>query len=175
MYVPADQWSKPEGKDPPPCFRQGDVVRLRWVQPELTIDGNNVQVRALQIRDEPVALVSACCDLVNHRNPKRKGVLVSPLRDVPKNIVKNAALLAALKSTVAAAQQGNVRVPANLVYYAANGSQISESVIHLEALSMVLFAQVVSCTKIAELTNVARFDLQQRLTWHFSRNEDEQT
>ncbi len=86
MYVPADQWSTPEGSDPPPCFRQGDVVRLTWVRPELHVkdEGRELQIRALEIRDEAVVLVSACCDLVDHKQAKRKGVLISPNPRRPK-------------------------------------------------------------------------------------------
>ena len=35
-YLPHDQWSQPEDGDPPPCFRQGDLIQVTWVRPDTT-------------------------------------------------------------------------------------------------------------------------------------------
>jgi len=64
-----------------------------------------------------------------------------------------------------------MRIPANL-FYLAPTEGVPEGVIHLEALSMIEFAHLRSCTKLAELTNVARFELQERIKWHFTRTEE---
>lgn len=73
---------------------------------------------------------------------------------------------------MAEAVQGALRIPANLFYFSP-AEDIKEGVIHLESLAMIEFALLRSCKKLGELTNVARFDLQERIKWHFTRTEAE--
>lgn len=74
MFIPQADWSTPEADDPPPCFRQGDLVRVTWVwaQPSPVASnthGGSSQRVQTELRDEIVALLSTCCDLVNHKAP----------------------------------------------------------------------------------------------------------
>ena len=73
MYVDGDRWSTPDAGDPAPCFRQGDLVRVTWVRPEVAAadDGDTIRISAIEVRTETVALLSACCDLVSRSPPKR--------------------------------------------------------------------------------------------------------
>lgn len=172
MYVAADRWSAPEEGDPPPCYRQGDLVRLSWFRPDVTVGdgGATVRLSALEVRTEIVALLSACCDLVVRSPPKRKGVLVSPLRSVPKNIAKNADLRAALRAPAREAAEKGIDVPANLFLFEET-TQVTESVVHLEAMATIEFPLLKMATKLAELTDAAREELQERLKFHFTRTD----
>lgn len=173
MYVPREQWSVPELRDPPPCFRQGDLVRLTWVRPEVSSSthgtGTAVRITNIEVRTEVVALLSACCDLVIHAQPKRKGITVSPLREVPRNIASNEVLLAGLKANHAKAVSDQQRVPRNLFYYAPIHPDIKEGVVYLEAIAMVDFSVLKSAEKVAELSNDDRAALQERIKFHFTR------
>lgn len=174
MYVPHEDWSAPDPDDPPPCFRQGDLVILRWLAPDiksLEKDGWRVSI---DVRTELVAILSACCDLVMRTPPKRKGVLASPLRSIPKHIARSADGMAALRSTTAEAREaGFSRIPPNLFYFAATigpqGEQVDERVVFLEAMSMVEWDALGNGIKIAELTRSARADLRERIKLHFAR------
>ena len=172
MYVAPDHWSAPDEGDPPPCFRQGDLIRLAWVRPEVAVadGGATVRLSALEVRTEVVALLSACCDLVVRSPPKRKGVLVSPLRAVPKNIAKNPDLLAALRTTAKDAVENGIDVPANLFLFDET-DEIPEGVVHLEALATIEFPLLKGAKKLAELTDAARGELQERIKFHFTRTE----
>lgn len=172
MYVVPDQWSAPDEGDPPPCFRQGDLVRLSWFRPDVSVadGGATVRLSAFEIRTEVVALLSACCDLVVRSPPKRKGVIVSPLRSVPKNIAKNPDLRAALRATAKDAAENGIDVPANLFLFE-QIADMPEGVVHLEAMAMVEFSLLKSATKLAELTDAARGELQERIKFHFTRTE----
>ncbi len=172
MYVANDRWSVPESGDPPPCFRQGDLIRLPWVRPDVTVAdaGTTIRISSIEIRTEVVALLSACCDLVVRSPPKRKGVLISPLRSVPKNVAKNPELLAALKASTREAVEKELTVPANLFYFAALGDSV-EGVVFLESISCIEFPLLQQGQKIAELNSEARADLHERIKWHFTRND----
>jgi hypothetical protein len=171
MYVAEPDWSEPEEGDPPPCFRQGDLVRLRWVRPEIVVadQGDTLRVSAFEFREEVVALVSACCDLVI-RPEKRKGFLLCPLREVPKSARRSADNLAALKSSAAEAKAKQLRVPFNLFYYAQTNN-IGEGVIYLESIVSHGYDLLRRATKLAELTEAARIELQERIKAHFARKE----
>jgi hypothetical protein len=138
---------------------------------KITSEAGNDVVRldSLEARAEPVALLSACCDLVVRTPLKRKGVIICPVRPVPRNISKNPALLAALKMSVAEAVEKHASVPANLFYLAPFGAGFEEGVLHLEAISMVEFDLLVRAKKLAELSDASRTDLQERLKHHFTR------
>jgi hypothetical protein len=172
MYVAPDQWSVPDEGDPPPCFRQGDLVRVSWFRPEMNVTDNGATVRltSIEMRTEVVALLSACCDLVDRTPPKRKGVLISPLRPVPKNVAKKPELLAALKVSAAEAAERGVDVPANLFFFAGT-TDVSEGVVHLEAMAMLEFPLLKTAKKLAQLTDGARQELQERIKFHFVRTE----
>ena len=176
MYVARANWSQPEGTDPAPCFRQGDLVRIRWVHMDHSLVVNTLhagiseRLPVAELREELVVLVGTCCDLVLHPNPKRKGVQISPLREVPKNIRSDATLLEALKMTAERAQGTKTKVPVNLFYFAA-GESHPEGVAVLEAMSMVDFATLRRSTKLAELTASARMELRERIKSHFTRGE----
>jgi hypothetical protein len=172
MYVAPDQWSVPDEGDPPPCFRQGDLVRVSWFRPEVTVADNGATVRlsSIDMRTEVVALLSACCDLVDRAPPKRKGVLISPVRPVPKSIAKKPELLAAVKMSAAEAAEKGVDVPANLFFFAPT-TDVSEGVIHLEAMAMIEFPLLKAAKKLAELTGGARQELQERIKFHFTRTD----
>jgi hypothetical protein len=172
MYVAPDHWSAPDKGDPPPCFRQGDLVRVSWFRPEVTVadSGATVRLSSIEMRTEIVALLSACCDLVDRTPPKRKGVLISPLRPVPKHVAKKPELLAAVKMTAAEAAEKGVDVPANLFFFGAT-TDVTEGVIHLEAMAMVEFPLLKAAAKLAELTDGARQELQERIKFHFTRTE----
>ncbi len=177
MYVPQSDWSTPEPGDPSPCFRQGDLVRLQWMYcpsglpPQKKSHAGEVEeIGPVEFRTEVVALLSACCDLVNRTPQKRKGVLFTPLRAVPKNIAKSPSLLEGLRIASAEAAARGVPVPANLFYFEATSGS-PESVIYLEAMAMVDFPTLVRATKVAELTEPARRDLRERIKHHFTRAE----
>ena len=172
MHVETENWSVPEPGDPPPCFRQGDLVRLPWVRPDITVAdaGSTIRVSSFEIRTEIVALLSACCDLVVRAPPKRKGVLISPLRPVPKNISKNPELILALKASTSEALAKELNVPANLFFFAAHGDSV-EGVVFLESISCIEFPLLQRGRKVAELTEDARADLHERIKWHFTRSE----
>lgn len=172
MYVESDKWSVSDPGDPPPCFRQGDLIRLPWVRPEIVVAdaGNTLRISSIEVRTEIVALLSACCDLVARTPLKRKGVLISPLRSVPKNISKNQELMTALKSSTKDALEKKLNVPANLFYFAGQGDS-SEGVVFLESISCVEFPLLQRGQKVAELTEEARVDLHERIKWHFTRSE----
>jgi hypothetical protein len=174
LYVPGDQWSKPEAGEQPPCFRQGDLVRITWAQVKLdpaTKTGRGIKV---DLRTEIVALVSADCDLVDRNPPKRKGVLVSPLRDVPKNIARDQQMMAVLKAATVT-PEGDTKIPVNLFYFESvdepGAGPTGDRVVHLEHLSMVGFGDLTVGTKIAELTEEKRQDFRERVKYHFSRDE----
>lgn len=172
MYVPQASWSIPDKGDPGPCFRQGDLVRLRYAQPDVVkADQESFRLSMLDVRTEVVALLSTCCDLVYRQPLKRKGVLISPLREVPKHVRKSEALLAALKATAAEAVKNKIDVPANLFFFEELPGITKENgaVVHLEAISMVSFDQLVQGDKLAELGDEARVELRERLKFHFTR------
>ena len=176
MYVAREQWSTPEEGDPPPCFRQGDLVRLTWVRPEATLTrqdtGVLVRISNLEVRTEVVALLSACCDLVIRPTPKRKGAVISPLREVPKQFARNPSMMAALKTTVVEATATKQPVPANIAYYAPVeiDGQTRDGVVHLEAVAMIDYSTLRSAEKIAELNDAARAELQERIKNNFTRS-----
>jgi hypothetical protein len=97
-------------------------------------------------------------------------VLVSPLRSVPKNIAKNPELRSALRLTAKEAAENGVDVPANLFLFEAT-TDVTEQVVHLEAMAMIEFPLLKMATKVAELTDAARGELQERLKFHFTRTE----
>ena len=175
MYAPHDQWSVPEEGDPPPCFRQGDLLRLTWVRPEHSVvDGGRGVRMELEVRpDEIVAVVGACCDLVLREPAKRKGFWVSPLRAIPKQIAKKPAALEVLRATLADLGAGDRDAFPNHVYYAAtsgpDGTAVPEGVLFLEAIATIDAPLLRSAVKIAELTPTARFDFKERLKWHATR------
>ena len=117
MYVARANWSQPEGTDPAPCFRQGDLVRIRWVHMDHSLVVNTLhagiseRLPVAELREELVVLVGTCCDLVLHPNPKRKGVQISPLREVPKNIRSDATLLEALNLDFGRVRRGAKLAP----------------------------------------------------------------
>lgn len=176
MFVLPERWSVPDAGDPAPCFRQGDLVRLEWIWAnpspvaKRTHSGEAREVRGIEVRTEIVGLLSACCDLVDRKPPKRKGVLISPLRSIPDNIRKSADLFRALKMRAVDAAEQKVPVPANLFFYEAV-SDSPEGVIHLECMAMVEFSALVKASKIAELTEDARAEMQERIKFHFTRRE----
>jgi hypothetical protein len=133
-------------------------------------NGATVRLSSIDMRTEVVALLSACCDLVDRTPPKRKGVLISPLRQVPKNIAKKPELLAAVKMGAAEAAEKGVDVPANLFFFA-QATDVPEGVIYLEAMAMIEFPLLKGSKKLAELTDGARQELQERLKFHFTRTE----
>jgi hypothetical protein len=170
MYVARNEWSEPDEGDPRPCFRQGDLVRICWCRPEVTVadGGATVRLSSIEVRTEVVALLSACCDLVDRTPAKRKGVLISPLRPVPRNIATRSELLKALKMSAADAHQMGVPVPANLFWFDKTEDE-REGVIHLEAMWMIEFPLLKRAEKLAELTEEARIELQERIKFHFTR------
>lgn len=176
MYLAREHWSEPDEDDPPPCFRQGDVVQLTYVRPDVeAVEKGRGQRFFLELRTEPVVLVSTCCDLVLRPNQKRKGVLVSPLREVPRNIQKDPDALAILRMPLQEVLEKDLPYAAGLAYYAAAtveeaGSSIQESVVHLEALGMVPFQVLASAEKLAEITKAARDELRERIKHHFTRD-----
>lgn len=176
MYVDAGQWSVPDQGDPLPCFRQGDLVELTWARPQMSYrdNGTTVRLENLEVRTEIVALLGACCDLVNRAPPKRKGVLVSPLREVPKSYTKSPDLMSALRATAAEAVEKKLRIPANLFFYAAlTGTGFEQGgVIYLESIASVPWDAAKTAKKLAELTPDARSELSERIKHHFTRTED---
>lgn len=172
MYVPRGDWSAPEPGDPGPCLRQGDLVRVTWANVKLDPPNSRVQGFHVEMRTEVVSVLSADCDLVDRMPPKRKGVLVSPLRDVPKNIARDPELLAGLKAPVVQVA-GEAKIPVNLAYFEKietdDGSRVDEGVVHLEMMTMLTFASLKAATKVAELTEEKRQDLRERLKFHFGR------
>jgi hypothetical protein len=174
MYVAAESWSTPDEGDPPPCFRQGDVVRLTWARPILQIRdaGATLRVDGLEVRTENVALLGACCDLVSRTPPKRKGVLVSPLREVPKQMARSDKLMAQLRATAPEAVEKRIEIPANLFLYEVLPGRLEQpAVVYFEAISAVGWDVLKAATKVAELTDAARSELQERLKHHFTRKE----
>ncbi|MCY1007780.1 hypothetical protein OV079_19925 [Nannocystis pusilla] len=174
MYLPQNEWSTPEEGDPPPCFRQGDLIEIDWVRldyADATRDQTGTKFTVELRRRETVALVGTCCDLVLHKTPKRKGFLVSPLRKVPKHLSKPGAL-DALKAPMPLAGEVAAGFP-NLIYFAGvsapTGLYVQEGVIYLEALTMVDAITLDGATKLAELTRESRAEFKERLKWHFSR------
>ena len=166
-------WSTPDPGDPPPCFRQGDLIVVQWLRPEfMTFEGQHSRV-SVEVRTETVALVSACCDLVVRSPPKRKGVLISPLRSIPKDIRRSPEALTSLKATAAEAREAGHQIPANLFYFASTtgpgGQQVDEGVVHLEAMSMLTWDALRAATKIAELDEGPREELRERIKFHFGR------
>ena len=170
MYVAREDWSNEEAGDPPPCFRQGDLVRLTWVRPEVQLleGGTVVKITGFEVRTEAVALLGACCDLVIRSPAKRKGVTISPLREIPKQIAKKPALLEALKATVAESLEKKLEIFPNLVYFAASTDN-AEGVVHLESASLVDYSLLKAATKLAELTDAARADFRERIKNHYTR------
>lgn len=129
----------------------------------------------LEVRQEPVVLLSSCCDLVLRSPPKRKGFILSPLRKVPKNIAKKPRALAALKLSPREAAEKGVAAPRNLFFIpsfktAVEGKErhVRESVIHLEAVTFLPMDALRDAIKLAELTDEARDALRQRLWVHFA-------
>ena|SRR5580704_8936727 len=56
-YIPEAEWSTPETGDPPPCFRQGDVVLLTYVRPDVEVkDASSLRISSIDVLNEPVAL-----------------------------------------------------------------------------------------------------------------------
>ena len=172
MYVARAQWSQPDAGDPAPCFRLGDLVRVTWAT--VKVDPPNPRAHAfhVELRTEVVALLSADCDLVDRTPPKRKGVLISPLRDLPKNIARDSDLLQALKAA-SVQPTGEMKIPVNLFYFEplerSQDPAIGEGVIHLEMISPLTFGVLKTGTKLAELTEERRQDLRERLKFHFGR------
>ncbi len=177
MYVGREAWSTPDATDPPPCFRQGDVAFLKYAQVQLsTPTGPTLENVTLETRREPVALLCSCCDLVVHEKQKRKGFLFSPLRNVPKDIAKDPEKLAALKMGAVDAREKGVRVPFNLFFYAEFQTTVGgeektfgDQVIYLECIQFAPMAALRGATKLAELSDQARVELQERLKAHFAR------
>lgn len=175
MYVALDQWSQPDPGDPPPCFRQGDLVQLTWATVKLDPATEKVRGFKVELRTEVVVLLSADCDLVDRTPPKRKGLLVSPLRAVPNQIAKDAERMQALKAPTVQ-PEGGLTLPANLFYFeptdAPGVGQVGDRVIMLETMSSLAFSDLKAGTKLAELTEAKRQDLQERIKFHFTRVED---
>ncbi|MFI5300245.1 MAG: hypothetical protein ACHREM_19325 [Polyangiales bacterium] len=134
-------------------------------------DAESFKLSTLDVRFEVVALLSTCCDLVSRQPLKRKGVLVSPLREVPKNIRKNDGMLRALKATAAEAVTEGLDIPANLFFYPELPTITKDggSVVYLESVLTVSFDQLRLSDKLAELTDVARSELRERIKFHFTR------
>ena len=172
MYVARDQWSQPDAGDALPCFRQGDLVRVTWAAVQVDAPSGKNQLFHVDLRTEIVALLSADCDLVDHERPKRKGVLMSPLRKVPSYIARNAEMLQALKApTVQPANQ--LKMPVNLFYFepiVGSEDLSGDNVIYLEMVSPLTFSVLKLGAKVAELTEDKRQDLRERLKFHFGRH-----
>ena len=143
-------------------------MRLTWFRPDVTSaeGGAALRLSALEARTEVVALVSACCDLVFRQN--RKGVVISPLRSVPKNVQNKPDLMVALRAPVGEIVAGGMKIPANLFLFQAT-QETAESVIYLEALSMIEFPLLKAGSKVAELTPEARVQFRERVKFHFAR------
>jgi hypothetical protein len=136
-----------------------------------TENGTLVKVSNLEIRTEVVAIISVCCDLVIRDNPKRKGIVISPLRETPRHIVKNLELMRLLKMHSDAAYATRQRVPVNIFYYEAIGGAVRDGVIHLEAVAMVDYDVLRKAEKLAELQHEWRTELQERIKRNFTRVE----
>ncbi len=95
---------------------------------------------------------------------------MSPLRPVPKNIAKNADLRAALRTPAKEAAEKGIDVPANLFLFEET-TDVTEGVVHLEAMATIEFPLLKTAKKLAELTDAARDELQERLKFHFTRTE----
>lgn len=169
MYVGRDAWSAPEEGDPGPCFRQGDVVALDLVRPKLTLTERGAQLSGLDVEKVQGVLLSYCCDLVPRKPPKRKSVLFSPLRSLPKQLKKGdriRPLILPLREAIAA----GLAIPFNLVRFSeVPGVSTRERVIFLEDVYPVSFDILVNAEKLAELTDAARDELRERLAAHFTR------
>ncbi len=100
-------------------------------------------------------------------------MLVSPLREVPKNIARDPELLAGLKTAVVQAT-GDQKIPVNLAYFekvdAEDALKVDEGVVHLETMSTLSFGSLKVAIKLAELTDEKRQDLRERLKFHFGRD-----
>jgi hypothetical protein len=169
LYVERASWSEPGAGDPAPCFRQGDLVRLTWASVKVDPPTDTVTALKLELRTETVVLLSADCDLVIREQPKRKGLLISPLRDVPKNIARDPEKMRVLRSSTV--QQAGGPIPANLFYFEPStgpyGHGVGDGVVYLENITMVGFGDL--ATKLAEVTHPKRVDLQERIKFHFTR------
>lgn len=178
MYLPPAEWSIPDEGEPQPCFRQGDLIQIDWIRLDYatpTASQSGMKLSVELRKQEVVCLVSTCCDLVLHSPPKRKGFLVSPLRKIPKQLNKPAAL-EALRAPIQPHGEGDKRVAfPNLIYFdmvsGPNGLLVEASVIYLEALTMVDAMTLEGATKLAELKREVRIDFKERLKWHFSRGD----
>ncbi len=59
MYVLHNMWSTPDPGDPPPCFRQGDLIVVQWLRPEfMTFEAKHFRSIPKDIRRSPDALTS---------------------------------------------------------------------------------------------------------------------
>jgi len=172
LYVARDQWSRPDPGDPSPCYRQGDLVRLIWATVKLEPPDAKVTGFKVELRNEVVALLSADCDLVDRTPPKRKGVLVSPLRPVPKNIARDPEKMRALTSPTVQSEPG-LPIPANQFYFeppSVSGKEdpLGGGVVFLEVMSTLTFSDLKAAVKLAELTQASRRDFQERIKFHFT-------
>jgi hypothetical protein len=171
VYLPRSEWSTPAENDPPPCFRQGDVVEMTWVHQEaVAVDGGVRYTTHIEPRLEDVVLVGTCCDLVI-RPDKRKGVLVSPLRRPQKMIRNDKTAIDALRLFVRESRAMGLKQFPNLVPYDPYEEGGELQVIHLEALTLVPWHFLKTAKKKAELTTEARIDFRERLALHFTRND----
>jgi hypothetical protein len=174
LYVARNQWSQPDPGDPLPCFRQGDLVRLTWATVKLDPPNEKVKGFKVELRTENVVLLSADCDLVDRTPPKRKGLLVSPLRPVPSHIARDEQKLATLKSPTIQPESA-LNIPVNLFYFEPveiPGIGLEgNGVIHLEVMGHATFSDLKGGTKLAELTEEKRQDLRERIKFHFARVE----
>lgn len=153
-------------------------MSITWVRPEMKVSPDGVHLSALEVRTEPVVLLSTDCDLVNRKPPKRKGVLVSPLRPLPRDIARNTTLLETLRSASERPAGPDDRLPANLFYFRPvdpteeDNQGVKEGVAYLEVMITLVFDLLISGRKLAEVTDAARTQLQERIKWHFTRREE---
>jgi hypothetical protein len=173
MYVDRASWSEPDPGDPSPCFRQGDVVRVSLLRPDVAVTqgGRGIKVNALETRVTDVVLVSACCDLVIRKPPKRLSALAAPLRELPDQFVKRPEDLAILRALTSEGKSGPTF--ANLFYLEgfdeANGQAVPGGTIHLETCFPLGWDFLKHAVKLAELSDPYRRELQERIKFHFTR------
>jgi hypothetical protein len=148
-------------------------VELEWIQPEpVTQDGAGKRF-SFKVRREPVALLSNCCDLVIRDG--LRAVQISPLREIPKNVLRKVELLEVLKMKLAEAEAARRAKPPGLFYFGPgegpNGyGPFGDRVVYFEAGVAIPPDVLKNAKKIAELREDWRAELRERLAFFYGRS-----